>query len=148
MTFLAPLFLCSVPQMVIYSCCSWSFPLQVSTSFSGDFLPRLASLSSLLSLRVQPPCVSSGIFVPYSFRDRHLHKAAPPTVLPSEHWHLDRSQTCIWLSRYAKVCLSILLLIDIPGLSVFGYYEKKNCGLRLCVLYICFSFYLKSWRIL
>ena len=103
-TFLAPLFLCSVPQMVIYSCCSWSFPPQVSTSFSGDFLPRLASLSSLLSLRVQPPYVSSGIFVPYSFRDRHLHKAAPPTVLPSEHWRLDLGAQGRSLGHLQELC--------------------------------------------
>lgn len=52
-----------------------SFCLQVSTRFSSDFLPSRVSLSSLLSVSILPSGLSSGIIVPFFFRDRQLHKA-------------------------------------------------------------------------
>lgn len=73
-------------QMLIYSCCTGNFPLQVSTHFSSDFLPGLPSPSSLFCLSIPASGVCSGLFVPLSFRDRHLHKAVHPTIPTSESW--------------------------------------------------------------
>lgn len=62
-------------QMLLYFRSHSEFPLQVSTRFSSDFLPSCVSLSNLLSVSILPSGLSSGIIVPFFFRDRQLHKA-------------------------------------------------------------------------